>query len=466
MKLSRSAIACALVCATSTSFATDASDVQQLKAQMEALQRQLSAMQQKLDSVTAAQVAAPAVATTAAAAPASGLSTTIGGAVMTLYGFVDVSADAVRGGNEKTQQVSSNLSHVGVRAFKPLGSTGLAAIAQIETLANISGTPTETGGLASRNSFVGLQGSFGKIMLGKNDTPYKRATASMDPFASSVGDYNSIMGNSGGDLRAEFDARLPHAIFYDSPVISGFSVNALLSPGQKLNDLGESDKYALPQGEHVCSGSSPGGSGSTPTPTPGGGAVCDDGAFKSAGSIAANYQVGSLRAILAYELHRAVNRTGDTGGVTSNERALKLGATYNFGTNRLSGIVEKLYRSGGIDPTLNERARNGYYLSDVQSFGAFDLNLAWAHAAQTPGGPDFGTLGDTANLYALGTKYHIDKQFSIYALGSLLRQGPGAHYALGAGGHGVPFASPRDASGATIPGQTLKAVSVGLQYGF
>lgn len=466
MKQSQIAIACALVCSAATSFAADSTDVEQLKAQMLELQRQLSAMQQKLDSVAAAKPAAPTVAATAVPAPESGLSTTIGGAVMTLYGFVDVSADAVRGGDQKLQQVSSNLSYVGVRAKKPLGTTGLAAIAQIETLANISGTPTETGGLASRNSFVGLQGAFGTIMLGKNDTPYKRATASMDPFASSVGDYNSIMGNTGGDLRAEFDARLPHAIFYDSPVIGGFSVNALLSPGQKLGDLGASNKYALPQGEHVCSGSSPGGSGSTPDSTTGGGSVCDDGAFGSAGSVAANYQIGPLRAILAYELHRAVNRTGDTGGVTSDERAVKVGATYNFGSNRLSGIVEKLYRSGGVDPGLNERARNGYYLSDVQSFGAFDLNLAWAHAAQTPGGPDFGTLSDTANMYALGTKYHIDKQFSIYALASLLRQGSGAHYALGAGGHGVPFASPRDASGDTIPGQTLKAVSVGLQYGF
>src|SRR5262249_50666822 len=147
-----------------------------------------------------------------------------------------------------------------------------------------------------RNSFVGLEGSFGKLMLGKYDTPYKRATASMDPFASSVGDYNVIMGNTGGDLRAEFDARLPHAIFYDSPSFGGFTVNVLYSPGQKFANLAGSDKYAFPQGEPLCSGSSPRGSGSTPDATPAGGAVCDDGAFTTAWSVAAAYDTGPLYA--------------------------------------------------------------------------------------------------------------------------------------------------------------------------
>jgi hypothetical protein len=69
-------------------------------------------------------------------------------------------------------------------------------------------------------------------------------------------------------------------------------------------------------------------------------------------------------------------------------------------------------------------------------------------------------------MYSIGTKYHYDKQVSVYAVAALLKQGAGAHYALGAGGHGTPIASPRDDAGSTIPGQTLKAVSVGLQYAF
>jgi len=382
---------------------------------------------------------------------------------VTLYGWADVSADAGNDGQYKVTQASSNLSYLGVRGSHDLGSSGLKGIFQIETLVNITATPTETGALASRNSFVGIEGNYGKFMIGKTDTPYKRSTAMMDPFASSVGDYNTIMGNTGGDLRAEFDARVPHSIFYDSPKFNGFSVNALYSPGQKFGNLSGSDKYAYAQGEKVCSGATPGSSGSTPDTT-----ACQDGAFTNVLSVAANYENGPLFVTASYESHKAVDRTSDTGGIVSNESAFKIGASYQLtATNRASAIYEKFYRNGGIDPTVNERARNGYYLSDVQGIGnGMELMAAWAHAGQTPGSPDFGTLSDKANMYALGLKYRYDKRFSMYVVGALLKQDAGAHYALGAGGHGTALASPRDDSGATIPNQTIKAASVGMQYAF
>jgi predicted porin len=419
----------------------------------------MAAMQNRLEAMAATPQ--PPQKTAASDSP---LTTQIGGANVTLYGFVDLSADVGNDGKQGVKQVSSNLSYVGVRGSKDLGSTGMKAIFQVETLANISGTPTETGALASRNSFVGLEGGFGKLMLGKTDTPYKRATAMMDPFASSVGDYNTIMGNTGGDLRAEFDARLPHAIFYDSPKLHGFSVNALFSPGQKFDNLANSDKYAFAQGEKICAGATPGSSGSLPDP---GSTLCNDGAFKNAYSIALNYESGPLLGTVSYERHQSVDRTSDNGGNTADESAAKVGVSYNFGSNRLSGIYEKFYRNGGIDPTVNERARTGYYLSDVQELGhGMDLMGAWAHASTTPGGPDFGTVNDKANMYALGLKYHYDKQLALYLVGAVLKQGAGAHYALGTGGHGTAIASPRNDAGDNIPGQTIKALSAGMQYVF
>jgi predicted porin len=460
MRMTPLAVALAISFGVSgTALAADSTEVQALKQQMEAMQRQMAAMQNKLEAMTAAPQ--PAQKSASSESP---LTAHIGGATATLYGHADLSFDVARDGKNSVNQVSSNLSYLGIRASKDLGSTGLAAIVQIETLANISATPTEAGGLASRNSFVGLQGGFGKIMLGKTDTPYKRATAAMDPFSASVGDYNSIMGNTGGDLRAEFDDRLPHSIFYDSPSFGGFSVNALYSPGQKFTNLTGSDKYAFAQGEKVCAGATPRSSGSDPDPAA---LRCNDGAFTNAYSVAFNYNAGPLLGTAGYERHKAVDRTGDTGGIVSDESAAKIGVRYNFGSNQLAGIFEKLYRDGGIDPTLNERARNSYYLSDVQQLGhGIDLMAAWAHAGKTPGGPDFGTLDDKANMYSLGMKYHYDKQTSVYVVGAMIKNGPGAHYALGAGGHGAPIASPRDDAGDTIAGQTIKALSVGMQFNF
>ncbi len=470
MRLKPIVFACMLALAAASASAAEDPAMTQMKQQIEALQKQLAAMQGKLEQMSAAPApqaqASPTQqqAQSQQASAAGPLTTTIGGAAVTLYGYADLSVDSARNGVERVNQVSSNLSYLGVKAAKPLGSTGVSAIAQVETLVNISGTPTETGGLGSRNSFVGLQGNFGKIMLGKYDTPYKRSTAAMDPFASSVADYNSIMGNTGGDLRAEFDARLSHSIFWDSPVINGFSANVLVSPGQKLMDLSGGANNAFPQGEKVCSGATPGSSGSLPDATTN---SCNDGAFGNAYSAAVNYENGPLFATAAYERHQSVNRSGDTGGVVANESAAKVGVSYKIAANRVSAIYEKFFRGGGIDPTLNERARNGYYLSDVYTFAPkWDAMLAWAHAGQTPGGPDFGTLDDQANMYAVGLKYHMDVQTSFYAVATMLKQGAGAHYALGASGHGTPIASPRSDAGDTLGGHTLTAVSAGMQYAF
>jgi predicted porin len=469
MKPTIIAVACTLLFAGSSAFAADSSEVELLKQQLQVMQQQMASMQNKIDAISASPVATAAPAATATPGQ-SPLSVNIGGASVTLYGHADLSVEQTSNGKENVSQVSSNLSYLGVRASsKELGTSGLKAIAQFETLVNVSGTPTEVGGLGSRNSFLGVEGKFGKLMLGKTDTPYKRSTGSMDPFSASVGDYNSILGNTGGDLRAEFDARLPHSIFYDSPKMNGFSVNALFSPGQKYDNLANSDKYAYAQGEKVCAGATPGSSGSTAGGQldPAAPNSCNDGAFKNAGSLALNYANGPLFATVSYERHDAVDRTGDTGGVISNESAAKVGVTYNFGKNRLSAIYEKFYRAGGIDPTVNERARDGYYISDVQQLGnGLDLMASWAHAGQTPGSPDFLTADDHANMYALGLKYHYDKQTSVYVVGAVLNQGAGAHYTLGSGGHGVPIAAPRDANGDTIGGQSIKALSVGMQYSF
>ena len=482
MKRNKLAVACALALGVSgasygQSTAPTSAEVEQLKAQMAEMQKQMVAMKQQLERQGAAPrtgetvTAAPAAQTEQKTAPGgettaqqSPLSTRIGGTDVTLYGHVDVSADNVDNGKERISQVSSNLSYLGVRGSHNLGSADLKATFQIETLANVSNTPTETSGLASRNSFVGLASKrAGALMFGKFDTPYKRATAAMDPFSVTIADYNSIMGNTGGDLRAEFDPRLPHAVFWDSPQWSGFSLNALYSPHQKLSDLTNADNYAFPQGEPVCSGASPRGSGSTSGATN----VCDDGAFKNAWSVALNYDAGPLLVTAAYERHSATNRTSDTGGVTADESAAKAGASLHTGPNRFSAIIEKFYRNGGIDPSVNERARNGYYLSDVLEIGyGNELMAAWAHAGKTPGGPDFMTVDDKANMYALGARHRFDKQTNVYFVGVLLRNGEGAHYALGPSGHGVPVASPRDDNGNTIPGKTIKGVSVGAEYNF
>jgi predicted porin len=401
-----------------------------------------------------------------------------------LYGHLDLSIDdATKGIKDPAAtgrlgwqpDISSNLSYFGVRGGRDI-APGLRAVFQFETQVDVSATPgtgsnpassdaTVKGALASRNSYLGLAGGWGAFKVGKTDAPYKLSTGRMDPFSATVGDYNSIMGNTGGDNRAEFDTRLSHAMWYESPNLSGFRVNALFAPGQNR----ASDNSAVASGEPNCTGGN-GVFGVGPAGT------CTDGAFGNAYSGDVSYEAGPLYAIAAYERHVDVNRLGDeaTGGGPApagavgvhNETAMKVGVQYKLPTRTtLDAIVERMRREGAVD-AFNERQRNGFWLAATQQVGEKDdINLGWAHAGNTPGDPGTGPVDNKANMYAIGYKHHWDRRTNWYAVYARQVNHTGAHFDLGASGHGITTDG-HDAAGTIFTGTTLQAVSVGMQYNF
>src|SRR3989449_10146758 len=151
-------------------------------------------------------------------------------------------------------------------------------------------------GVGSRDTYVGVQGNWGAIKLGKEDAPYKRTVARMDPFLNSIGDSRSIMGNSGGDNRAEFKTRVPHALWYESPKIKGFNASVLFSPGQNR----ATDNTITARVEPNCTG------GHEPT--------CHDGAFCNNLSAAGTYKKGPRLSLSACADHAQGQRTGAEGG--------------------------------------------------------------------------------------------------------------------------------------------------------
>src|SRR5712691_861747 len=329
--------------------------------------------------------------------------------------------------------VSSNLSYFGFRGDHDIGR-GYRMVFQVETQVDVAATPGPSpvnqasqgnvdnkvlGALGSRNSFLGIAGNFGAFKLGKTDAPYKLSTARMDPFSATVGDYNSIMGNTGGDNRAEFDTRLSHAMWYESPKMGAFSFSAVFAPGQNR----ASDNSNNASGEPDCTG---GGGGVT-----GGGVInpCTDGSFGDAFSVAGVYEAGPLYGIVAYELHKNTNRTGDEvnppappaaplGAVgVANEAAAKVGVQYRLPTNTtLNAIFERLTRKAP-DPNFNERQHNAAWLALTQKVtGQDDFNLGWAHAGKTPGDPGTGPIDNVSNMYSVGYKHHFDRQSNWYAV--------------------------------------------------
>jgi predicted porin len=418
------------------------------------------------------------------------------------YGHLDLSVDSATKGIKEggagqnpapvgkvgwQADVSSNLSYFGVRGDHDIGG-GNRMVFQMETQVDVAATPGPSpanqaspgnsdnkvlGALGSRNSFLGIAGDFGAFKLGKTDAPYKLSTARMDPFSATVGDYNSIMGNTGGDNRAEFDTRLSHAMWYESPSWGGASFNALFAPGQNR----ASDNSFNASGEPDCTGG--GGVGA--------GTACDDGGFGNAFSVAGVYQAGPLYAIAAYELHKQSNRNSDdpvNGNVgVRDEKAMKVGVQYMIGANTIvNAIIERMTRNAP-NAAFNERQRNGSWLALTQKItGQDDINVGWGHAAKAPGQPGGGAPGqvtenpgsvdNASNMYTVGYKHTFDKQSNWYAVYARQANHAGGHYDLGASGHGITTDC-KDASGvpgvggsACFTGETLQAVSVGWMYSF
>jgi predicted porin len=490
-----------------------------LKEKVDMLQQQIEQLRAQLDQVLKQQGATPAGApATVSAAPAAATSGTrfverkdgngmtflTRGGEVSIYANLDLSIDDMsKGLNGMTvdgvppvgrtgwmPDISSNLSYIGLRGFQTIGAFPAKFVYQLETQIDVSassgtsGSNSNTsdvvkGGLTSRNSFIGLASPvWGAVKIGKTDAPYKNSTSVMNPFSGMIGDYSVIMGNTGGDNRVEFGTRLNHAIWYESPVMGGLSINALISPGQNR----AYDNSNLASGEGDCTGGNIPGSGGLPV-------ACNDGSFGSAYSISAGYAVEGLYLTGAYELHRAVNRTSDLPAFDArdiaNEWAAKFGAQYRMASGTtVSAIYERLAREvPSALASQNERSRKGYWLAVSQRIDAADsVHFGWAHAGRaqgdtgqhnTPGGSG---SDNAANLFTLALKHQVDTNLSVYFDVAETANHSSAHYDLGAGGRGVttdchdasnPDTSGFDPNGGAPhcwAGGRLKGVSVGMKY--
>jgi predicted porin len=550
-----SGTACAALCLFSFSGAARSATLDDVMARLDKIEKENAELRQKIKSLSSAKqaIAAPAAApvvsdpskfkgnpvlhASVATSPAPPPGPTIGGipvkagpltplidnTTVRLYGTIDVSADLFNPSvfDQGTKLgIASNTSLFGVYVrhnLAPYGWDGMAVVAQLESQVDIAAAPNERAAFGTRDSFLGVEGPWGAVKAGKSDTPYKKSTAAMDPFSRTLGDYNSIMGNTGGDNRAEFDWRMNHAIWYESPIFNGFQFSALASPGQ--NYARDNSDYSYGDA-FQCNGAAARGSGSNFPGTGGavsgniGGNGCTDGSFGNAYSAALTYKNGPFTAIAAYELHEGVNRQGDDGlqpGLVApiflpdgsqvftgvhNEWAAKVGGGYRvndgLGALQLNAYYEWIRREvAPFEQPFNERSRDGVFASATQFIGKWSVSASYAHAFKTPGNPACLSLNnvnagvacvspgpliqvgqyqanvfdDSASMYAIGARYYFNDWASWYVVGSQLNQGPGAHYCLGASGHGYQVCS-RDAANDTIGGATIRAATTGMTFNF
>ena len=155
---------------------------------------------------------------------------------------------------------------------------------------------------------------------------------------------------------------------------------------------------------------------------------------------------------------------------------LEPGGRISVPTSRYYAIYERMRRENMV-AMFDERSRDGYYVSATQRSAS---GTSAAHGptptrrrvrrvpvllyGRSPGSADFA-LNSSADMYAVGLKYHFSPFVSWYVVGSYLRNGPGAHYCLGVSGHGYGVCG-RDANNNVVAGNKTEAVTTGMTFDF
>jgi predicted porin len=115
-----------------------------------------------------------------------------------IYGKMHYSVDSIDDGNDSYLYGSNNSSRIGFKGSEDLG--GMKGIFKIESSVG-SGGNLKDSALASRNTYVGLKGGFGQVIVGYHDTPFKTISRKADLFGDQVGDSRNLLRLGGWDER-------------------------------------------------------------------------------------------------------------------------------------------------------------------------------------------------------------------------------------------------------------------------
>ena len=295
---------------------------------------------------------------------------------VTLYGRLNVDFEFVKGeqadgSNPTVNRLSSNSSRFGMRGTESLGG-GLNAIFQIES--SINGD-TNAGNLGGRETFVGLQGSWGKFTMGR--------------FLMPQDDLHPIFGNaptlttsilSTADLWAQgtltkgqggFDARTGNSLRYDSPNMSGFTAALQYST---RDSSGNADGADAPGGLNQT------GAGDNGSHTQ---------ELRHAWVLGGNviYANGPLSLGASFEKNHEVRAQGQ------DDRDFTLTGAYDFGTI-MGGFGLRLalvYENTKYETPSGDLKRDFWGVSGTVPLGGGKIYLFYGRAGNGKGGATDGT---------------------------------------------------------------------------
>ena len=309
----------------------------------------------------------------------------------TLYGIADASLERIKGNGSVNRLTSGGLqgSRFGLKGSEDLGG-GLKGVFQIEsgfnlddgtgaqsrsttndvkdTAGTVTGTtPGSTARLFGRQAYLGLEGSFGAVRLGRQYTP--------------IGNVADMVGTKGYDvliltktLSAGGAYRADNAITYRSPSFSGFTAEG---------------QYSLNvNGDETNSGTSP-----------------KQGRAISFNAIYAN---GPIRAALGYI---ALDDVNTTVADAQKRNELLVVAGYDLGVTNLTGYMSET--EVGTAAVKASSKMKVYGLNAAFPMGAITLTPGVALAKDVNGSN--AAAKDDAVFYTLQAKYDLSKRTALYS---------------------------------------------------
>lgn len=330
----------------------------------------------------------------------------------TVYGVAHMSYDNLDNGSTSVAAVSSNSSRIGIKGSEDLGA-GLKAVYQFETTASFDGDTANTSGLGGqRNTFAGLAGGFGTVLLGKHDTPLKMMGRKYDLFGDQIGDTRALTGEGSWDLRPN------NVIAYVTPNMGGFS--AVLAYVNDENSTKNGAVVSTTNGSNFAADNT------------------------DAYSAMLSYSIGKFGVDAAYENHSK----GIHGKAYD---AVRVGASYDFGMAKVNAFYAN-----------QDRNTVGTSIKGVNIYGlgaGVKVGAAGTVKAQYFIADEINNGNNGASVMALGYDHKMSKNTTAYVAYAATNNDANGTYGVSTGGgHGEVLA--------TAAGKDPSAISVGLIHKF
>ncbi|HXU56830.1 MAG TPA: porin [Casimicrobiaceae bacterium] len=350
------------------------------------------------------------------------------GAQVTLYGranmdleFVKASgAGAADGSTTTVTRVSSNSSRFGLRGTEALGG-GLTAFFQVENSVNWDGNGAGNANtIANRETFVGLQGSYGQIWLGRSLSPYDDTTPiwASGPYNYNTGLFNnsSLWANNsnaiGGEAIAGYDDRYSNSIRWNSPTWSGFTVEVQLA--SKENTAHSWGFFP--------------------------------GVFYNNGPIQAGFTYARHDKIRCYNAagtsYAPCAASSGITGLAAKDDAFTLAGSYDFGVARVALMYEHLK----YETPTGDLKRDMWGISGTIPMGGGLWYVYYGRAGDGKGGASdsetrinslvHGSDSASSN-FEIGYRYDLSKRTSVNAGYVMIRNDARANYTFNVNGYAV-----------------------------